>query len=291
MSVNTIDFNDWSSDITQEERLRAADTLEYGGILLFPKLGFLLSYEEKNCLLLQPPKAKNISYHILDDNVRGLSSTKKDLFNLKQLLNRYCKSAESLIQQLCPKYKDGLEIGLTSLRTIEAKGRMSRSYRQDDSRLHVDAFPSRPTRGKRILRVFCNINPCGNPRVWHTGESFHNVAERFGKNFRYPSRLSRHIKYKVGITRDLQSLYDSCMLQLHHAMKYDDDYQRNIDHHVHEFPAGTTWIVFSDQVSHAVISGQHLLEQTFYLSVDAMYDKTRSPLAILESLTGKILVS
>src|SRR5437764_4867581 len=35
--------------------------------------------------------------------------------------------------------------------------------------IHVDAFPTRPTNGNRILRVFSNISP-DIPRVWVTTE-------------------------------------------------------------------------------------------------------------------------
>ena len=50
------------------------------------------------------------------------------------------------------------------------------SWRKDDSRLHVDAFPSRPNHGERILRVFCNVNPHGEDRVWRVGEPFEAMA-------------------------------------------------------------------------------------------------------------------
>ena len=53
------------------------------------------------------------------------------------------------------------------------------SWRADDRRLHVDAFPSRPNYGERILRVFTNVNPDGEPRVWRVGEPFEAVARRF----------------------------------------------------------------------------------------------------------------
>lgn len=44
--------------------------------------------------------------------------------------------------------------------------------RADDRRLHVDAFPTRPNYGERILRVFANVNPAGVPRAWRVGEPF-----------------------------------------------------------------------------------------------------------------------
>jgi hypothetical protein len=43
-------------------------------------------------------------------------------------------------------------------------------------------------------------------------------------------------------------------------------------------------MAFTDQVSHAAMSGQYQLEQTFYLPVAAMIDESRSPLRVLERL-------
>ena len=45
------------------------------------------------------------------------------------------------------------------------------------------------------------------------------------------------------------------------------------------FAPGTTWLCFSDQVMHAAVSGQFMLEQTIHLPVAALYDPARSPLA------------
>ena len=52
--------------------------------------------------------------------------------------------------------------------------------------------------------------------------------------------------------------------------------------------AGSTWIAFTDQVSHAM-AGQYQLEQTF-LVPGPMLDEQRSPLRILERLMGRPLV-
>jgi hypothetical protein len=49
-------------------------------------------------------------------------------------------------------------------------------------------------------------------------------------------------------------------------------------------------LCFSDQTSHAVMSGQYLLEQTFHLPADAQYDTASSPLALLTRLTGRTLI-
>ena len=44
-----------------------------------------------------------------------------------------------------------------------------------------------------------------------------------------------------------------------------------------------------DQVMHAVLSGQFVLEQTFHLDVDAMAEPARAPLKVLEAMSGRRL--
>lgn len=80
------------------------------------------------------------------------------------------------------------------------------------------------------------------------------------------------------------------MLRLHDGMKADEQYQRQAVREEIAFPAGTTWIVYTDVALHAAISGQHALEQTFHLPVDAMRNPERSPLRILQRITGHELV-
>jgi hypothetical protein len=55
------------------------------------------------------------------------------------------------------------------------------------------------------------------------------------------------------------------------------------------FPAGSSWLCFTDQVVHAALAGQYALEQTFYLGVDAMAEPERSPLRTLERDIGRKL--
>jgi hypothetical protein len=56
------------------------------------------------------------------------------------------------------------------------------------------------------------------------------------------------------------------------------------------FPAGSTWVVFSDQASHAAMSGQYMMELTAQLPPSEQYDPQASPLAILSRLMGRELV-
>jgi hypothetical protein len=81
------------------------------------------------------------------------------------------------------------------------------------------------------------------------------------------------------------------MLQLHDRMKSDHAYQVAAPQTAVDFPPGTTWLAFTDQVSHAAMAGQYQLEQTFLLPVEAMIDEQRSPLRILERLKDRPLIA
>jgi hypothetical protein len=52
---------------------------------------------------------------------------------------------------------------------------------------------------------------------------------------------------------------------------------------------GTSWVVFSDQVLHAAMSGQHMMEQTFLLEPRHQLDPATSPLHRLERALGREL--
>jgi len=79
------------------------------------------------------------------------------------------------------------------------------------------------------------------------------------------------------------------MLGLHDAMKSNDEYQKTCPQANFDFPALSTWMVFTDSVPHAVTSGQHQFEQTFYLEPEGMAQPEKSPLRILEKQTGRDL--
>ena len=73
------------------------------------------------------------------------------------------------------------------------------------------------------------------------------------------------------------------MLQLHDRMKTSDKYQQQVTKQRVNFAPNSSWIVFTDHVSHAALSGQFVLEQTFYIPVEAMQDPMLSPIKQLES--------
>jgi hypothetical protein len=95
---------------------------------------------------------------------------------------------------------------------------------------------------------------------------------------------------KLGVTRGRRSLYDELMLSLHDAGKLDDNFQKNSPQQRIEFPPGSCWLVFTDQVLHAALGGEFALEQTFHLDIGEMAEPARAPVKVLERLTGRSLV-
>ena len=284
-----IDRRDWDAgpEPANPEWIAA---LEAGKVLHFPQLPFALQPDEQAYLTpdVRDPKVRNISLDAAG-KVKGTVLDAAGQAGLARMVGRFRQQAQTLVAQLLPAYTGKLRIAPTSFRPSQVETR-AQSWRADDRRLHVDAFPSRPNYGERILRVFTNVNPEGQPRVWRVGEPFEDVARHFLPRMKAYSPLQARLLAALHVTKSLRSEYDHLMLQLHDAMKSDLDYQRDARQVTMPFAPGAVWVCFSDQTSHAVMSGQYMLEQTFHLPADAQYDPASSPLAILTRLTGRPLI-
>jgi hypothetical protein len=282
--------SDWAVAPAAELQRQAELALEDGKVLFFPRLAFPLKADESR--FLDPAlagSAKNVSFNLATRKLGKCACPEKDREALIELMQRFAKNARQFIDLLLPEYQLHLRAGRTSLRPVEIAGRKS-SWRKDDTRLHVDSFPSTPMRGERILRLFSNVNPNGKPRCWRVGGPFEEVAKRFAPGVSRPFPGANLLMQALRITRGRRSLYDHYMLQLHDRMKADDDYQRNSEQTAFDFPPGTSWMVFTDQAPHAANSGQHQFEQTFYMPADRMVCPNKSPLRILERVTGTRMI-
>jgi hypothetical protein len=267
----------------------AIEALETGCVLFLPKLRFELNSHEQE--FLTPSivgNSKNVSYDPVSGKLGGASIAAMKVHELRALLDRFAAASRNLVETLLPAYRGGLHQSRASLRPVEVAGRKL-SWRKDDTQLHVDSFPSMPSRGKRILRAFSNVNPDGRPQVWKVGEPFDLVARRFWSGLRPPMWGERQLLAAVRVTKAVRSKYDHYMLKLHDAMKCDPHYQAQFDSATIPFPAGSTWICFTDQVSHAAISGVHLLEQAFSVDLACMRKPAKAPLRVLEGLAGRKL--
>ena len=289
--LQTFEARQWNECFPESTKQQAVNCLENGQILYFPELAFSLTPDET--YFLSPdhadPQAKNISYHAKDQKLWGVQRlADEQRMQLTSMLDRFSRYATQLIKTLLPLYSQHLTIARTSFRPVQISGRKT-SPRKDDKRLHIDAFPSAPNQGQRILRVFANINPHGEDRVWRVGEPFERVAHRFLPGIQKPFPGKASALRFLRITKSYRTLYDHYMLEMHDKMKADDSYQQEAHQQEIHFPASSSWIVQTDHVSHAAMKGQHVLEQTFYLPLHAMQDEALSPIRMLEKMLGEKL--
>lgn len=289
--LETLEIDHWNGPFAADVRRRAVEALERGKVVFFPMLPFVLQADERSLLTpaLSNGKAKNVSLDPKTGTTQGTVSTGEERTRLQAMMERFAQCATHLVINLFPGYEAGLERARTSYRPVEIVGR-SYSPKKDDKLLHVDAFPSRPTGGRRIMRLFSNIDPTGMTRIWHVGEPFEEFARKFLPGVRNPILLEARLLQLLGITKGRRSEYDYLMLGLHDNGKLDARYQKEVLQEEVRFPSGSTWLCFTDQVMHAALGGQFALEQTFHLDVEAMTDPARSPLKVLERMAGRRLV-
>lgn len=285
--IVSLEVSSWHPVLEPDTQRAAVEAIEGGGVLMLPRLAFPLGADELRFLSPEwsDGRAKNISFE--GGTVKGARGTPEDLSALERMIGRFAADAGALVAALFPRYAPYVTRARTSFRPQPAVGRPV-SWRKDDARLHVDAFPSRPNHGERILRVFTNVNR-EQDRVWRVGENFAAMAQTLLPRVRPPLPGMPTILSMLGVTKGSRSEYDHLMLGLHDSAKADLDYQRRCEQRVVRFAPGTTWLCFSDQVMHAAVSGQHMLEQTIHVPTSALYHPERSPLAVLERLCGRPL--
>jgi len=287
--VTAIDDRGWSGSPGAVPH-RGAEALEAGDVLVFPHLAFDVTDAELRLFSADLVAAsKTVSFDPHTDRLGGTSLDGHDRVILHGLIARFSGAASTFVRRLLPEYSDRIAVARASFRPVEIAGRES-SWRKDDTRLHIDSFPSTPVRGQRILRVFTNVNPHGRPRSWRIGEDFESVAHRFAGQLRMPLPGAGTWLRVLHVTKSRRSRYDALMLQLHDRMKADIAYQAAVPQAPIDFQPGSTWMAFTDQVSHAAMAGQYQLEQTFLVPVEAMLHGDRSPLRILERLVGRSLI-
>jgi hypothetical protein len=266
----------------------AQAALERGEVVALPGHGFTLEPAERSLLDAgaSDGRAKNISFDPASGRVGHAALEGEALETARAMMRRFCDWARELVTGLAPGYAAAIQPGKTSFRPCQVEGR-ALSPRKDDARLHVDAFPSQPVQGRRILRVFANIDPEGRPRVWNLGEPFEAFAGRFSP--KAPSRAGAWVSGALAFAKGPRTPYDAMMLALHDGAKLDEAYQGSAPRQRWSFAAGSSWVVFTDAALHAALSGQHALEQTFLVPVQAMAEPDAAPLKVLERMTGRRL--
>ena len=269
--------------------------LEQGKILYFPKSPFPLTEAEIDVLLRQRQSNrrwhKNIAYRPLQDRLTGFDPKHADFQRLYQVMRTFSRQVLDYVSGLLPTYAGVWRLDYASFRPLEEKGRRLRLHARNDL-IHVDSFPKRPTYGDRILRMFMNINPHAE-RHWVTGEPFDVLAREMGIDFErqfvpeHKPALWRRMATSIKLPLRPFSPYDEAMRGVHQRMKESESFQNTCRKFHSHFPPGSAWLVFTDSVPHAVVSGQYALEQTVIVPRGAMVLPEKAPAAVLERITAR----
>jgi hypothetical protein len=284
-------------------RARAyCELLEKGQILFFRAPPFHFPIEDQDFLLAQQWTElrlhKNVSYRPSEDLLRGVSGNARTIARLHTIMRNYSAQVIEFLTKFLPAYAGKWILDFSSFRPIEEEGRDLPIHKRNDL-LHVDAFPSRPTHGGRILRVFTNLNP-KRPRVWNTTENFESLARQFAESAGLreiaedDSVISRTVQSwgeKLGFRGMGRTPYDMFMLRFHDYLKENSNFQASCPKYRLEFPPLSTWIVYTDCVAHAVMSGQYAIEQTLLIPPQALVTPEVAPYRILETIAGRPLVA
>ncbi|HEY0427253.1 MAG TPA: Kdo hydroxylase family protein [Pyrinomonadaceae bacterium] len=297
LQINDYDSDGWRADANSAERAAYyCERLESGRVLFFDNIPFDLPAAHQDFLLSQKQTGsafhKNISYRPKQKAIRGLSSG-SDAARLREIMENYSRETTRFVSDFLAPYAGKLELDFASFRPLEEKGR-NLPFKKRNDLLHVDSFPTRPTKGARILRVFTNINP-SESRIWNIAEPFDLLAERYAGQadlqkfaLKKASGLARVLN-RVGLPVGEHSAYDKFMLHFHDWLKANENFQANCDKVRLEFPPRSTWLVYTDGVPHAALSGQFALEHTYIVPVGALVAAAKAPISVLEAMCNQSL--
>ena len=225
-------------------------------------------------------QTKNISYHPESDSIPRFEAAQDVKDRVERILRTHGQRVEQFLRRSTPDFVPGWTLGTTSFRSIEEKGRNLKP-RSSNELVHVDAGAYGATNGARILRFFVNVHP-ERDRVWGTKGSFRALMSRHRELWAPAKggadrvtlekgpldRLYSGVVHALGKVYPLfqvidSSPYDRSMRRIHNYMKENPAFRDSREGYqeIH-FPPLSAWMVFTDGISHSVLTGQHALVTT-----------------------------
>jgi hypothetical protein len=274
------------------------ERLERGEVVYFESCPFPLPQGEDRTFLLEQTLAsrahKNVSYDPQTRKSSGYTHhSAEQSERLRAMLATFADDVTKWATIALPHYAAAWKKDKVSYRPVEEATRKARLKARNDL-LHVDAFPTRPTNGWRILRCFANVN-LTEPRVWVTSDPFARLLDRFGAEAGLPGRSGSDWfrRMQDGVVRLFRpgrtprSEYDAFMLRFHDYLKANEKFQELGPKRFWKFPPGSAWLAITDTCSHAVLRGRFALEHSYFLSPTSLALPDESPPALLERACGR----
>jgi len=288
-------------DVTPE-RLRdsmgsseLSDELERGRILRFGRCPIELPPAEDLDLLrgLGPHLSrKNVSWYFEDDRLVGVGPELRE--RTRRILSAHSARVRAFFAAAMPGFFRGARPGTTSFRPLQEKGRHLSPHASNEL-VHVDAGAYGATHGDRILRFFVNVHP-EEPRVWASRGTFRELFARHGREAGIddgrvePGPFDRAWTGALRLAgRALPALrmidtspYDRRMRRFHNYMKDAKAFRDTREGEQRfEFAPFSAWTCLTDAVSHACLSGQHALVDTFIVPLSNGTQREHAPWNVL----------
>jgi hypothetical protein len=280
------------------------DLLEQGNIIQFmPNPIELPDNDELELLRNELPrqlKLKNVSYHPEADQVKGLHEDSPIAELVYRSLTNHRDRVTAFLHSVMPTLTHGMNVGTCSFRPMQEQGRDLKPHASNEL-IHVDAGAYGATNGNRLLRFFVNVNPVED-RVWSTKGALPELLQRYGEQAGVTAeevgRLEKSLADKLrssaldGISKAGLPLakvldsspYDRAMRRFHNFMKDTPSFQTDpVGHHEFRFGPFSAWMVFTDMVSHACLSGQHALIYTAVLPLENCRKPELAPINLLRA--------
>jgi hypothetical protein len=244
-------------------------------------------------------QVKNISYHPESDSIPRFEAAADVRRRMEEILRTHGQRVEAFLRRSCPDFVPGWTLGTTSFRSIEEQGRKLKP-RSSNELVHVDAGAYGATNGARILRFFVNIHPTRD-RVWGTKGTFRAIMSRHPELWEAARGGKTRVTIDKGPLDNLysgfigalgklypllrvidSSPYDRSMRRIHNFMKENRSFRDNPEGYqeIH-FPPLSAWMVFTDGISHSVLTGQHALVTTVLIPLANCRNPELSPYQVL----------
>jgi hypothetical protein len=265
------------------------ERLESGEVVFFEKAPFAVPAGDDHAFLLGQQMGrvahKNISYNPHNARVGGHSRAGREQeARLAGVLGDFSRAVVAWVAEALPRYAGGCEPDRVSYRPEEEATRRLRHNARNDL-IHVDAFPGRPARGRRILRVFANVNP-SEPRVWATSDPLPVLVPRYRGEVEGRRSLRDAGARLLELFRGPEARRapsDWFMLRLHDFLKANGRFQTKGNRRLWHFPPGSAWLAMTDACSHAVLRGRYAMEHSFFVSPSVLARPDLTPEALLRA--------
>jgi hypothetical protein len=244
-------------------------------------------------------QVKNISYHPESDSIPRFEADAAVKERIERILRTHGQAVEHFLRRSCPAFVPGWTLGTTSFRSIEEQGRKL-APRSSNELVHIDAGAYGATNGARILRFFVNIHPTRD-RVWGTKGSFNALMSRHPELWDAAKGGAPRVTIDKGPLDNLysgligavgklyplvrvidSSPYDRSMRRIHNFMKENEWFRDSRENYqeIH-FPPLSAWMVFTDGISHSVLTGQYALVTTVLVPLENCRQPDLAPYRVL----------